>query len=299
MTFQSFSSTYIPQIDAHLQTLVRPQTTDGRRRLEEAIAYSVLAPAKRIRPLLVLAAAQEYDADTSKVMELACSIELVHCYTLIHDDLPALDNDDFRRGQPTCHKQFDEPTAILAGDTLQSYSFEVIANRLPQHFSAERCLGVISKLAHIYGVMGLAGGQTLDLYPDFSGPLADKQQRLIQIHRLKTGALLAGCVTLPGYLFGDTDSRLALWESFGQKLGLLFQIVDDILDVTRSREELGKSAAKDVDQNKMTYVALFGLDKARQLAEDEAAGAAAVLQDLKCNSDTLSNLLEFILRREK
>lgn len=299
MKFNSFSSEYVPYIETHLDQIVAPKLTDGRHRLESAMAYSVMAPAKRVRPLLVLAAAQEYDSDFSKIIDLACAIELIHCYSLIHDDLPAMDNDDFRRGQPTCHKKFDEATAILAGDTLQSISFELLASRLPLNFSAEKSLTVIAKLANIYGTLGLSGGQMLDLYPDFSGELQHQHQRLVQIHQLKTGALLAACVTLPGLLFGDSADRLQLWEQFGQKLGLLFQIVDDILDVTSSREVLGKSAAKDVDQNKMTYVALFGLDQARKLAVDEANGATQVLNQLNCTTSTLFDLVEFVLHRDK
>jgi len=246
------------------------------QRLWEAMRYSLLAGGKRVRPALMLecfracGGAPDIKGD---IMPAAMSIECLHTYSLIHDDLPCMDDDDLRRGMPTCHRQFDEATAILAADALQALSFELLAD---QPSPADMRIDLIRRLAIAAGDAGMVGGQAMDMEADAAG--VSGVQEVETIHRMKTGALLRySCEA--GALLAGADARMQqACSSFGEAIGLLFQITDDILDATASSEALGKSAGKDAAQGKATYVSLLGLEQAKQKAADthrtalEAAG---------------------------
>ena len=259
-----FIETTIPTIDTALERYLTFNCEDQRQTLEDAMKYSALAPSKKIRPLLVIAVAQLFQKDTDPVLPLASAIEMIHTYSLIHDDLPAMDDDTYRRGQLTCHKQYDEATAILAGDTLNSYAFELLAEELPHHFKADNVLKCIQLLAKSFGIHGMAGGQLLDLYAPNITP---SQTLLESIHAKKTGALITSCFTSVACLYNATPNDFQQLEEIGQKMGLLFQVVDDILDITGTQETLGKTPQKDLEQNKLTYPALYGLDVSKKIAE--------------------------------
>ncbi|MFA5878876.1 MAG: polyprenyl synthetase family protein [Candidatus Margulisiibacteriota bacterium] len=252
---------------------------DPRSILKEAMIYSLTAKSKRVRPLLVVLVFLLFEKETElyKILPLAGAIEIIHTYSLIHDDLPSMDNDDFRRGQLTCHKKFGEDMAILAGDTLNTFAFELISKELIKSFPAEKVLQVVLELSKALGICGMAGGQVLDLRSEL-GPRDEAY--LTKTHHLKTGALLKVCFTLPGILAGASEEELAKLADLGETIGLLFQIKDDILDVVQEKNILGKSAKKDLAQNKLTYVTLLGLEKAREKAESEDQKAKKILAEL-------------------
>lgn len=235
-------------------------------RLIEAMQYSCLNGGKRLRPLLVYASGIINNANDDILINVGMAIELIHCYSLIHDDLPAMDNDDLRRGIPTCHKQFGEGMAILAGDALQSLAFEILSSKLKQ-LPDNVQLKIINLIAKNSGVYGMCGGQALDLS---SVGISLNHTQLKQMHQMKTGALIQASI-LSGFLCGDDAQNVKKYNSFaelGNQIGLLFQIVDDILDVTQNSQTLGKTANKDSSNHKPTYVSLFGLDKAQELAKN-------------------------------
>jgi geranylgeranyl diphosphate synthase, type II len=291
----NFSSEYKHLIESKLKQYLSFKIDDPRAELAEAMLYSISAKAKRIRPLIMIATTKLFNNKVKQIFPLACAIEMIHTYSLIHDDLPAMDNDDFRRGQPTCHKKFGEDIAILAGDTLNTYAFEILAKELPKHYLPENVLQVISMLAIACGVKGMAGGQVLDLKTDISNQDYDYLKKM---HALKTGAIIKVCVTLPAILEGASSQELAHLERYGQHLGLLFQIVDDILDVVGKKETLGKSPNKDQEQNKLTYTQLFGLEKAKELMKNEADKAYNQLKSLSgLNTEILEEMIVYLTKR--
>ncbi|MEK7298533.1 MAG: polyprenyl synthetase family protein [Candidatus Margulisiibacteriota bacterium] len=291
----AFFETFRPQIDQAMSGYLTFGLTDPRHRLEEAMQYAVLAPAKRIRPFICIATFALFSKDTFKILPVACAFEIVHTYSLIHDDLPAMDNDDFRRGQPTVHKKFGEDIAILAGDTLNTFCFELLAAELPAHYAADKILAAMVYMSRAFGIHGMSGGQVLDLA---GSQHSDSQAYLEKTHALKTGAMLKACVMVPAILEGADDPTLASLDRFGTHLGLLFQIVDDILDVTGTTEDLGKTGGKDIMQNKLTYVSFLGLDGAKEAAAVQATSAKDALSALSNrNTDTLNALITFILTR--
>lgn len=233
--------------------------------LLSAMRYSSLDGGKRVRPLLVYAAASLGDANYNDVIRVAIALELIHCYSLVHDDLPAMDDDNLRRNRPTCHIKFDESTAILAGDALQSFAFQIVSD-LTKFNNQHNLLKIIHNLAHASGVLGMAGGQDLDLQN--TGRIISLDDLKI-MHSLKTGALIKSSI-ICGYLLCQNVQQnvLDILDVFANNLGLLFQITDDILDITATTEVLGKTAKKDLDNNKATYVNLLGLDTARKMAYD-------------------------------
>eukprot|EP01047_Picozoa_sp_COSAG01_P000056 COSAG01_NODE_1_length_100484_cov_170.446142_56_plen_297_part_00 len=250
-----------PLIEEAISNLLVVTHIDARKTFQAALRHSACDAGKRFRPLLTLATQQVFNPDITSMMPLAVAIELIHCFSLVHDDLPAMDDDDLRRGKPSCHKAYDEATAILAGDQLLNLAFEHIASDLPKAFDASRVLQCISKLSQAVGTAGLIGGQVLDMTAhQHETGLAD----LKILHAGKTGALIAACVSLPALLNTATETQQTLLREFGQALGLLFQIRDDIIDVTQSSQELGKTGGKDKLQNKATYVSLLGLDQAKE-----------------------------------
>lgn len=298
MSFQNFSDTYIPQIDAYIRNKLSFNFDDQRQTLEDAILYSATSPAKRVRPLLCIATAQLFNQKVDSIMPLAAAFEMIHAYSLIHDDLPAMDDDDLRRGKPTCHIKFGEDIAILAGDSLNTFAFELLSKELPLYFDADAVLRCVKDFAHACGIFGMAGGQALDLQND------DSQQELNEletIHRLKTGAIIHACLVLPGVLSRASEKDINVLSHVGQQLGLLFQIVDDILDVKSDSATLGKTAGKDIEQHKCTYVSFWGLDKAEAIAKetlDDIKTHMNYFSDAPYDASRLNDVINFVYSRK-
>ena len=263
-------------------------------RLLEAMRYATLGGGKRVRPLLAFAAGELTDAAPEHLDVVACAVEMIHAYSLVHDDLPCMDDDVLRRGRPTCHVEYDEPTALLVGDSLQTLAFELIAAQ--PLGDARQQLEMIALLAHASGSRGMAGGQAIDLA---SVGTALSQPALELMHALETGALIRAAVML-GALCGrqlSADERNAL-DRFAKRAGLLFQVVDDILDCTASTATLGKTAGKDEAADKPTYVALLGLDAARTYAEELRTEALLALSMFGERAGRLIQLADFICHRQ-
>ena len=262
------------------------------QRLHDAMRYATLGGGKRVRPLLVFAAGELSDAPPERLAIAACAVELIHVYSLVHDDLPCMDNDVLRRGRPTCHIEFDEATALLVGDSLQTLAFELLAS----HPLGQHQLEMITLLAQASGSCGMAGGQAIDLAA-VGKPL--EQAELELMHALKTGALIRAAVLL-GALAGpplSTEERQQL-DRFAKRAGLLFQVVDDILDCTANTATLGKTAGKDAAADKPTYVTLLGLDAAREYAQDLRHEALAALSGFGARARRLTELADFICHRQ-
>jgi geranylgeranyl diphosphate synthase type II len=260
--------------------------------LYKAMRYSTFAGGKRIRPLLCLAAAEACGGDPNKAMPLACAVECVHTYSLIHDDLPAMDNDDFRRGRPTCHRVFGEAMAILAGDALLAFAFELACHaegtpRYPTHL-------MVRELAKAAGPEHLVAGQVCDLEAE-GKQISAKHLRFI--HERKTGALIRCAVRLGGMSANCTPSQLNALSTFGHYVGLAFQVIDDILDVTQTSETLGKTAGKDVKAGKATYPSILGLEKSKKIAARLTAKAFSALEGFGDRAMPLLELGRFLLCR--
>ncbi|MFZ2855654.1 MAG: polyprenyl synthetase family protein [Rhodocyclaceae bacterium] len=263
-------------------------------RLHQAMRYASLNGGKRVRPLLAFAAGELTGATPEKLEIAACAVELIHVYSLVHDDLPCMDDDVLRRGRPTCHVEYDEPTALLVGDSLQSRAFELLAGDVSG--DAARQLEMVRLLAHASGSCGMAGGQAIDL--DSVGKTLN-QPELELMHALKTGALIRAAVLL-GALSGEAlsgEAREAL-DRFAKRAGLLFQVVDDILDCTASTATLGKTAGKDAAADKPTYVSLLGIERARELADDLRTQALEALAIFGARGQRLIELTDFITHRK-
>jgi len=264
----------------------------GTRGLDEAMRYSLLAPAKRIRPLLALATARAIGLGEERVLPLAAAIELIHTYSLIHDDLPAMDDDDLRRGRPTCHVEYGDDVAILAGDGLFAEAINLVIER--QQGPATAVLAAVRELARAAGVGGMVGGQYLDVKeagdPDAAG--------VRHLHELKTGRLIAASVECV-VLIGEIPERARIpYGEFARELGVLFQIVDDILDVVGDERSLGKPRGSDERHGKRTYVSVFGLERARGLAEESHRNAKAALARADGDTATLERIGDYILTRQ-
>ena len=284
MTFSDYLHEQRTLIDAALDRLV-PAEDVPPQTIHRAMRYSLFAGGKRVRPILCLEAARAVADDAPGAMEAACSLEMVHTYSLIHDDLPALDNDDFRRGRPTCHKQFGEAMAILAGDALLTRTFEVLDDAR-----------LVRELATAAGTVGgMIGGQVADLEGEGQTPTAEL---LESIHRAKTGALLRASTRMGAICAGADAAQLEALTCYGTHVGLAFQIVDDLLDVEQSSEALGKTAGKDAAQQKITFPAVYGLEASHRMAEDERAGAHAALEIFGSRADRLRDLADLIVRRK-
>lgn len=262
------------------------------QRLHDAMRYATLGGGKRVRPLLVFAAGELSNAPPERLAIAACAVELIHVYSLVHDDLPCMDNDVLRRCRPTCHIEFDEATALLVGDSLQTLAFELLAS----HPLGQHQLEMITLLAQASGSCGMAGGQAIDLAA-VGKPL--EQAELELMHALKTGALIRAAVLL-GALAGtplSPEERQQL-DRFAKRAGLLFQVVDDILDCTANTATLGKTAGKDAAADKPTYVTLLGLDAAREYAQDLRHEALAALSGFGARARRLTELADFICHRQ-
>jgi geranylgeranyl diphosphate synthase type II len=255
--------------------------------------YSVFAGGKRVRPILVLASGESLGGERSVLLHLGAAIEMVHTYSLIHDDLPALDNDDLRRGRPTCHKVFGEAMAILAGDALMTRCYQVLAalSGVPDSTGVR----IISEIANATGtVRGMIGGQVVDL--ESEGKTV-APALLEYIHHSKTGALLTACVRCGALAAGASAEELGALTGYGSKVGLVFQIVDDILDVTSSSEELGKTAGKDAKVEKATYPALYGLDASRTKALELVESALEDIAEFGKKAEYLRSIARFVVQR--
>ncbi len=292
MTIQEYIAHQQKRVDTALGLWVPPESQDPAI-IHRAMRYSLFAGGKRIRPLLAIGAAEAVSDAPAGIESAACALELIHTYSLIHDDLPALDNDDLRRGRPTCHKVFGDAMAILAGDALLTLAFEVLAKL--EGVDAARRIALVAELASASGTVGgMIGGQVNDLEGEGKFPTA---HLLESIHRAKTGALLRASVRMGGMYAGASAPQLAALTSFGEHIGLAFQIVDDILDVEQSSEALGKTAGKDAQQHKITFPAVYGLERSREMAEQERLAAHLALQSFDERAERLKQLADLIVRR--
>ena len=295
----SEASLFPPAIEAHrvrIESELDRYTrldSDCPVHLREAIRYSVLAPGKRIRPLLVLTAAQMCGGTIENALPSACAVEMIHNYSLIHDDLPAMDDDALRRGRPTCHIQFDEATAILAGDALIPLAFETI---LKHTWPVEVAAECASELARAAGPSQLVGGQADDLNQQFAAP---DLETLEKIHRRKTGALLTVSLKLGGLSAGATGQQLDCLVRYGQNLGLAFQIVDDLLDLRGTSAKMGKRTGKDAERGKQTYPAVIGERESEHRARQMVDQAIAALAPFKDAATALELLAKFVINRTK
>ena len=274
------------KVDAYLEGL-RFAAEPGTARLEEAMRYSLLAGGKRIRPVLALATAEAVGRPPADVLPLAAAIEMIHTYSLIHDDLPAMDDDELRRGKPTCHVAFGEDVAILAGDGLFAEGLRLALDQ--QRGEPAHVIAAIREVVTAAGTHGMVGGQFLDV--------AGTERDLRHLHELKTGALIAASVASVLVLEGLDGPATIPFRRFAAELGVVFQIVDDILDVTGDEAELGKPRGSDERHGKATYVSVFGLDRARQLAKESHAAARAALAEADGATGRLGQIADYILTR--
>jgi geranylgeranyl diphosphate synthase, type II len=279
-------------VDAALERCVPPESTQPHS-IHRAMRYSLFAGGKRIRPILAIAAANAVSEQVEGVPEAAASLELIHTYSLIHDDLPALDNDDFRRGRPTCHKVFGDALAILAGDALLTLAFEVLSTL---RVDAETRILLVRELSQAAGTVGgMIAGQVHDIEGERQPPTATL---LDSIHHAKTGALLRASVRLGAIYAAAPENELAALTRYGEHLGLAFQIIDDVLDVEQSSDTLGKTAGKDEAQQKITFPAVYGLEKSRRMAMMERESAHEALEILGSRADRLRQIADFVVLRQ-
>ena len=296
-----FSARCRTMVDQSLSSIL-PTASEVSPRLLEAMRYSTFNGGKRVRPMLAYAACHALGVEIEQADPAACAVELIHAYSLVHDDLPAMDNDDLRRGKPTCHKAYDEATAILVGDALQSLAFEVLANDqlCPQSILTDPIrLQLVKTLSQAAGLTGMAGGQAMDLYA--TGDVLNQQQ-LGLMHAHKTGALIQASVRMGALCaLPEPDrhsARLQSLERYAKAIGLAFQVQDDILDVTANTETLGKRQGADNTLGKPTYVSVMGLEQAQAFAQELCRTAIAALQDFDQQADVLRQIADYIVQRE-
>jgi geranylgeranyl diphosphate synthase type II len=278
-------------VDAQLDRLLPAETVQPQS-IHQAMRYSVFAGGKRIRPILCLETSRIFAADVSPALFPGCAIEFIHTYSLIHDDLPALDNDDLRRGKPTCHKKFNEATAILSGDALLTLAFETIgAAPVP----ADRRVAMVTEIARAAGTLnGMVGGQVADI--EAEGKRVGRDM-LEYIHRSKTAALIRASITSGAVSAGALADDVARLRRFGETIGWAFQVTDDILDVEESSAALGKTAGKDIAQQKATYPSVFGLERSHEIAHELATKAIAELKPYGERGERLREIAEFLVLR--
>jgi geranylgeranyl diphosphate synthase type II len=292
MTLAEYVAHQQIKIDEALQRWV-PSDSTPPETIHQAMRYSLFAGGKRVRPILCVAAAEAVSDAVPGIESAACTLELIHTYSLIHDDLPALDNDDLRRGLPTCHKKFGDAMAILAGDALLTLAFQVLAQL---DCEPARKTRLIEELAVAGGTVGgMIGGQVCDLEGERQPPTA---QLLDTIHRAKTGALLKASIRMGAIYAGADEDQLLALSSYGEHVGLAFQIVDDVLDVEQSSEALGKTAGKDAQQQKITFPAVYGLERSREMAEEERLSAHLALKSFGQRAARLRQLADLIVHRK-
>ncbi len=297
MTAQSQKtlSEYIKYIENNLKHYTEDKIKDTpQKKLAEAMRYSLEAGGKRIRPVLVMEFCRICGGTYEDARAAACAIEMIHTFSLIHDDLPAMDNDDFRRGRPSCHKAYDEATAILAGDALAILPFQIIAE--DECLESHRKVKLIADLSAASGMYGMTGGQQIDIENEEKSNI--DLENLRYMYSLKTGALIRTACRMGCIAAGADDNTIKLADEFASKLGLAFQIIDDILDVTSTTEELGKPVGSDAEQNKTTFVTVMGIDNARHEADKITSEALDILRSFQ-DSDFLVDLTNTLLDRKK
>jgi geranylgeranyl diphosphate synthase type II len=280
-------------IDSFLKKYISSKKKDKEcpGHLSEAMSYALAAGGKRVRPILCIAGYEAVGGRSDKILPVAASLELIHTYSLIHDDLPSMDDDDFRRNQPATHKVYGEATAILAGDALLTDAFHMISQ---SGAKPKTLVNIISELSRASGPGGMVGGQTMDII--LEGKKAKKKE-LHYIHTHKTGALITASVRIGALMAETTPARLNALTSYGENIGLAFQVIDDILDVTGTKEELGKSAGADGARGKNTYPSIFGLDKSQSIAEDLIHDSLESIKRLNHRAEPLAEIARYILSR--
>lgn len=280
-------------VDSFLETYVSSKKDQNGcpKELFEAMKYSLLAGGKRVRPILVLAGYEAVGGESNNVMPVASSLELIHTYSLIHDDLPSMDDDDFRRNKPTTHIAFGEATAILAGDALLTEAFNIISNTKAE---PGILINVIKEVTHACGPDGMVGGQTIDILME--GEKVEKD-KLIYIHTHKTGALIKASVRIGAIMANASEDELDSLTTYGDNVGLAFQIIDDILDITGTTEELGKPAGSDNINSKNTYPSVFGLDESKKIAGNLITDAIKMLEGFDEKADPLREIAKYIISR--
>lgn len=292
MTIEQTLKLYQQRIETKLSALL-PSEEDEPKRLHSAMRYAVLGGGKRIRAALVYASGDAFKLDLEPLDAIACAVECIHAYSLVHDDLPAMDDDDLRRGQPSCHKAYDEATAILVGDALQALAFECLTNA--KTIPAEQTVKLIRSLSQATGSRGMVGGQSLDLEATAQQISNDE---LTTLHELKTGALLESCVLMPAIVAGiDHGEQFQQLSSYAKNIGLAFQIQDDILDVTASTEQLGKAQGSDDRNQKTTFITHYGQEGAKEALQHCLQVAREAISSLGQSGQNLKAIAEFICHR--
>ena len=295
MTEQEYKATfsrYLAETEQRLETLCDAYLPAGRA-ICDAARYSLLGGGKRIRAVLTLAACELCTGSAEPALDYACALEMLHCYSLIHDDLPCMDNDDFRRGRPSCHKQYGEATALLAADALVTAAFEVVANAALSPASRAEAAAVLAKAG---GARGMLYGQELDKHFE---TVKASESELLQLHAHKTGALIVAAVELGCAAAGETGAKREALCRYAAEIGLVFQIVDDMLDVTSTTQELGKPVGSDAENDKTTFITLYGLQGAGEKARAHNDTALAALEPLGENAEFLRILAQELLTRKK
>ena len=290
------------QVDRQLADFATDQATtaagtgEALDTISQACSYVLTNGGKRIRPTLVYAAAQAlgHKGHGADLDHVACALEMIHTYSLVHDDLPAMDDDDLRRGRPSCHKAFNEATAILAGDALQAWAFELLADA--PGFNAAQRVALIKSLAKAAGLQGMVGGQAMDIAATNSNV---NLQQLQSMHAFKTGAIIRAALTMGGIAANASAEQLSALDTYGTHIGLAFQVVDDILDVEGNAETLGKTQGKDSKANKPTYVSLMGLDGAKKESQRLLQAALEALGEFGVSADSLRGLAHYIIARDR
>jgi len=294
MDIQSYLHKKKAVVDKALEALV-PAATTFPPTVCEAMRYSLFAGGKRVRPILALASAEALGAQTTGLLPIASSLELIHTYSLIHDDLPAMDNDDFRRGRPTCHKVYGEAIAILAGDGLLNMAFEVLSDpRRLKTVPAARLLAITREISIASGVFGMVGGQVVDMESegkDIDFPMLE------YIHTHKTGALIRASVRAGALYARASEKRFKALTRYGEMIGLAFQIADDILDIVGTQEEIGKDVGSDLKKGKKTFPGFYGLEESRRRAVEVSGKAILALKDFDKKADPLRDLATYIVNR--
>lgn len=291
LEFENIMKNDISLVESRLTDLL-PKCANGQDEVAEAMKYSLVNGGKRLRPVLCLEFAKACGGDRFDALDFACAVEYIHTYSLIHDDLPCMDDDDMRRGKPSCHKQFGEATALLAGDALLTHAFQIVAGAELDDSKIALACGLLAQNA---GVQGMVGGQVIDLKYESESP--DLRQ-LLSVHRLKTGALISAACLLGCIAAGADDKKIAAASAYAYDLGVAFQIKDDILDVTGSSEELGKPVGSDEDNNKTTYVSLRGIENAQKDVEKLTSAAISRLSEFQ-NTEFLEALSRYLVNRNK
>ena len=290
------------QVDRQLADFATDQATtaagtgEALDTISQACSYVLTNGGKRIRPTMVYAAAQAvgHKGHGTDLDHVACALEMIHTYSLVHDDLPAMDDDDLRRGRPSCHKAFNEATAILAGDALQAWAFELLADA--PGFNAAQRVALIKSLAKAAGLQGMVGGQAMDIAATNSNV---NLQQLQSMHAFKTGAIIRAALTMGGIAASASAEQLSALDTYGTHIGLAFQVVDDILDVEGNAETLGKTQGKDSKANKPTYVSLMGLDGAKKESQRLLQAALEALGEFGVSADSLRGLAHYIIARDR